>query len=275
MIKLSFLFIIFSALILNAQKLDDPLNPIKVNKPQLQDLGLTIGFGQNYSNGEHLVECEGCIFSGGVGFGTTIGLYYEREATEWFWYGALIRYDNLGIESKYIENESTPVEGSNKTFIIPFEHVAQTELSYLNFTPYISIRPFQWFRFNSGLNIGANISSNLRHTKTPVSNQIIDPETGDILIVETTNPDPNRTGKERYTIMDDDFPELSSPYFTLFFDFKFPIELENESKIIPSFGFDLPITDISNYGNNFNIGTWRLFLSYSYPLITRGKTPTN
>lgn len=254
-----------------SQPTDSPITLVEKPTKKLQDVGVMIGFGQNYSNGEHYVDCEGCFFDGGVSFGTTLGIYYEREINNWFWYGGLIRYDILGIESKYIENESVDVLNSNKTFVIPFEQKAILDLSYLNFTPYVSIRPFSWMRINTGLNFGFNLSSNIKHTKTPINNEVIDPQTGDIYEIEVTNPDPNKTGSELYTLMDAEMPNLASPYYTLFLNLSFPIEFDNESKLIPSMGFDLPLTKISDYGNNFNIGTWRIFLGFSYPLVTRGK----
>lgn len=269
------IFIIISIFTLNvslfSQDLDNPLNPIKTRNAKLHDVGVTLGFGQNYANGEHRVLCDACIFDGGVAFGTTLGLFYEREANSWFWYGILLRYDNLGIESKYIDNQLLKAVESDQQFIVPIEQKAVLDLSYLNFTPYVSFRLAKWFRINTGLNVGVNINSNLKHTETPISNTVQDPTTGDIYELEVTNPDPNRTGAERYTFMDEELPEIVSPYLTFYSNFAFPIEFENESKLIPSVGFDFPLGNISNYGDNFNIGTWRLYLSYSYPLITRGK----
>lgn len=256
---------------LYSQKLDNPLLPTTTKNATPHDIGVTLGFGQNYANGEHRVLCDACLFDGGVGFGTTIGLYYERQATTWLWYGVLFRYDNLGIESKYIDNQLLKVLGSDQQFLVPIEQKAVLDLSYVNFTPYLSFRLAPWLRINTGLNLGVNIFSNLKHTETPINNTIRDPVTGDIYIIDATNPDPNRTGADRFTFMDEPLPEIVNPYLTFYTNFAFPIELENESKLIPSFGFDFPLGNISNFGNNFNIGTWRLYLSYSYPLITKGK----
>jgi len=250
---------------------DTPLTPYKKSTANLQDIGVMFGFGQNYSNGDHFVDCESCLFNGGVGFGTTLGLYYEREATSWLWYGLLIRYDNLGIESKYIDNQVLKAKDSEKTFIVPIEQKAVMDLSFVNFTPYASLRFTDWFRLNLGLNAGFNVSSNVLHTETPVNNSIQDPETGDYYELEVTNPDQSKTGKDVYVFMDSELPEMQSPYLTLYTNFAFPIEFENESKLIPSIGFDFPLGQISTFGNDFSIGTWRIFLSYSYPLVTRGK----
>ena len=269
LLLISLIFIININLI--SQDLDNPLSPIKTKNATLNDIGVMLGFGQNYANGGHRVLCEGCFFDGGVGFGTTLGLFYEREATTWFWYGILLRYDNLGIESMYIDNQLLKAVENDQQFLVPMEQKAVLSLSYFNFTPYVSFRIADWFRINTGLNVGMNINSNLKHTHTPVSNTIQDPVTGDIYILESTNPDPDRVGNERYTFMDEEMPEVITPYLTFYTNFAFPIEFENESKLIPSIGFDFPLGNISNYGDNFNIGTWRLYLSYSYPLITRGK----
>lgn len=261
------LILLQSAITLKSQGLDSPIDPAKVIIPTSQNIGLMLGLGQNYSNGDHFVDCDACLFNGGAGFGLTLGLFYEREATDWLWYGGLIRFDMLGIESKYIENESVFIPTNNKTFVIPFEQTATTSLSYFNFTPYVSIKPFEWFNLNAGLNLGMNVSSSLKHIKKPVSNEIKDPVTGDIYEIDVINPDTTKTGKDQYTLMDGKFPDLISPYMTLYLNFSFPIEFKNASKLIPSFGIDYPISNISNFGNNFNIGTWRIYLSYSYPLI--------
>lgn len=263
--------IILINILFSQNNLDTPLNPGKVKNPKLHNVGITVGFGQNYANGDHFVLCEGCIFNGGVGFGTTIGLFYEREATSWLWYGALLRYDNLGIESMYVDNQALQPEGSDKTYIVPMEQKAVLDLSYINLTPYVSLKIAKWFNINSGLNVGLNISNNIKHTEKPVNNTIQDPETGDIIEIDVSNPDPDKTGEERYTLMDEEMPEMNSPYLTFYTNFAFPIELENQSKIIPSIGFDFPLGNVSNFGNDFRIGTWRLYLSYSYPLITEIK----
>lgn len=273
-LKISILLIFLSSLSLFSQN-DSPLNPYKRKIANLQDVGLMLGFGQNYSNGDHYVDCDDCLFNGGTGFGFTLGLYYEREATSWLWYGVLVRYDNLSIESKYVDNQLFKIKDTDRYIPIPLEQKAVMDLSFINFTPYVSMKIAKWFNLNVGLNTGFNMSSNILHTETPITssdNTILDPSTGNrYKISEITNPDPNKTGKDKYTLMDDELPEIQSPYLTLYTNFAFPIEFENESKLIPSIGFDFPLGEISTFGNDFNIGTWRIFFSYSYPLVTRGK----
>ena len=258
-----------------SQKLNSPIDPVKNITPTSQNIGVLIGLGQNYANGDHYVDCQECVFNGGVGFGLTLGAYYEREATNWLWYGGLIRFDILGIESKFIENESVEVDNGNKNFIIPFEQTASSSLNYFNFTPYVSFRPFSWFRLNTGLNVGLNISNNLQHTKKPLKNEVIDPTTGDVYEISVINPDSTKTGSNKYELMNGKFPEINSPYMTLYFNFGFPITFKNDSQLIPSLSFDYPISNVSNFGKNFNIGTWRLNLAFSYPLIKSVKELTS
>lgn len=268
-LKISILIIFLFTLSLYSQD-DSPLIPYQKGQANLQNVGLMFGFGQNYSNGDHFVDCEDCLFNGGTGFGFTLGLFYEREATSWLWYGVLLRYDNLSIESKYIDNQVLKAINSDKTFLVPIEQKAVMDLSFFNITPYLSMKITDWFNLNLGLNTGFNISSNILHTHKPVNSTIQDPATGDFYEIDTENPDPTKTGKDKYIFMNSELPEIQSPYLTLYTNFAFPIEFANESKLIPSIGFDFPLGQISTFGNDFNIGTWRLYLSYSYPLVTRG-----
>ncbi len=246
---------LFTNISIFSQKLDTPLIPFdkKVTK---DNLGFLLGFGQNVQSGKYLVECKECEFRGGVGFNFTLGAYYEREIENNINLGLLASYSSINIESKFTEREKlgflSKITNVTDSLPIDFLHTGKASFSFLSLTPFIRWQPTKAFFLRVGPSISFVLSNNITHTQEPV-NPIVTLSSGEV---------GKLTQGSGYssTLEDGKFPNVSSTQIALWTDIGFNIPISKKVTFCPVFNYNLPFTNISSYGDNFKISTWRILL---------------
>lgn len=242
-------------------------NPIFPAKPTLPDyLGFTLGLGQNFQSGKMYVECPGCVFEDGVRFGYTIGAFYESYINDFLTYGADINFSNNGIKTSYIENELIDVVSTEISYResvnIPFRHISDVDISTINLIPYIKLIPWNFLFFKVGFGFNFVASSNLRHDKELLKNEVI-LSNGTITKVRLADTKGNLA-----TIQDGDFKDLEKFYLTINPSVGFNIPFDSKRNVVfsPWLMYSLPLSDISKNGEAFKINQWRILFSISFKL---------
>lgn len=247
-----------------SQNLSNPIFPAKQSLPDY--LGITLGLGQNFQSGKMYVECPGCIFEDGVKFGYTIGAYYDSHINEFLTYGADINFSNNGIKTSYIENELIDVISTEisyrETVNIPFRHIADVEISNINLIPYIKLIPLNFLFFKVGFGFNFVTSSNLRHDKELLKNEVI-LSNGTITKVRLADTKSNVA-----TIQDGEFKDLEKFFLSINPSIGFNIPFDSKRNVVfsPWLMYLLPLSDISKNGEAFKINQWRILFSISFKL---------
>jgi hypothetical protein len=238
-----------------SQKLDTPLVPFD-KKPTKDNLGFLLGFGQNVQGGKYLVECKECEFRGGVGSNFTIGAYYEQDIETNLYLGLLGTFSIMNIESKFTEKEKlgflSKITNNVDSISIDFLHTGTAKFSYLSLTPFVRWQPAKMLFVRVGPSISFVMSNNITHVQEPV-NPIVTLSTG-----ETGRLSPG-TGYSS-TLEDGVFPNVISPQIGLWTDIGLNIPLSKKVTFCPVFNYNLPLTKMSSFGEDFKISTWRILL---------------
>lgn len=246
---------LFTNISIFSQKLDTPLIPYdkKITK---DNFGFILGLGQNVQSGKYYVQCQQCEFLGGVGFNFTFGAYYEREIENSLYLGLLSSFSTMGIESKFTEREKLGFLSKITSIVdsvpIDFLHTSKASFSYLSFTPFIRWQATKALFLRVGPSISLVMSNNITHTQEPV-NPVVTLSTGE---VGKLTPG---TGYSS-TLEDGKFPNVSSPQIGIWTDIGLNIPLSKKVTFCPVFNYNLPFTNVSSYGQNFKISTWRILL---------------
>lgn len=263
---IALLVFIFSGNILFSQSfnLSNPLYPAENRLPE-QSIGGYIGVGGNIQSGSHFVDCEGCEFFDGIGTGYSFGLLYERRLMRNIQIGGFLSLDVLDFNSSYTEIEPievlSPRTGQNTFVNVPFSHEAQTNLTYLGIAPYIKYTPLELFSMRAAPKLSFPLGSNLRHTKA------------------NTDPTPVIDGLEGIAdieprvIQDSQFPDLNSPQFGIDLTGMFNIYPSDETILSLGYTHYIPFNNVSDFGNDFRVFTWRLFIEFRYTLEENFERP--
>lgn len=243
----------------NAQvyELSDPLKPSN-NSLAEESLGGFLGIGPNWAGGTHFVECDSCYFQDGTATGFALGAIYQRKAFKSLYFGAIISLDVLNINSSYREIESIDISKysditTNPTFAnIEFRHEAKLRLTYLGLAPFLSYFPSNWLTLRVAPKVSFPIYNGLMHTKTPTSKRVF------------VN---NVEGRLRFTdddtvVQDSEMDGVTSPHISS--DFSLMINLTPGERSTFSIGYtqNVPFTQTSSFGEDFTIGSWRMFVEF-------------
>lgn len=267
MIKTKRTLFVFGVLLIcvvsaSAQKfnLSNPIFP-NVNSLADESIGGFVGIGPNWQSGTHYVECEGCEFIDGTATGFNFGVIYQRRISQTLFWGGYISLDFLNISSSYREIETLTLSSENnpqldgKTANVEFRHTADMSLSYISFAPYIEFNPMGWLSVRAAPKISIPIGSNLVHTKKPTNSSV-------------TVEGVDGIGSLRdQTLQDSEVSDLTSPLISA--DLTGMINLTPGEKSTFSLGFtqNIPFTNTSEFGEDFQIYSWRVFVEYKYSLL--------
>jgi hypothetical protein len=255
-----------------------PLLPSVERKDQI--IGLLVGFGQNMKNGISYVDCINCKFENGIGFGYSFGLTYETPFSDIenpllnkFKYGGLLHISNRDAEPTYREIIREYMQEYDITFPIMYRHTSTISILTAGFMPYISFEPIKFLFIKTGIDFSYIISNNMTHemellTKTSTL------ENGEI--VSFYIPAAN-TDKKLYksVIQDSEIRDIVNFQISFVPLIGGNIFLTDKLSISPSFQYNVALTDISSYGEDFKISAWRINLELKYNISTSNKIYIN
>lgn len=248
-------FVFFAASKLFSQPSPSPIFPVLANQTR-QDIGMFVGLGQNYQSGEMYVNCLDCVFKGGTGFGFTFGALYEYQFYGNFEIGAALVYRYLGFSAGFEEittrnNLYSDYGLINETVNIKFKHTAEVDIHNISISPYIKWTPFEFMFLRTGLAIGTNFSTNIKHTEE-LSQKTARLSNGEIVAIKNTSTN-------QY-VQDSEIPDLNSPQLYIQPSIGFNIPFSREIVFSPIIEFGLPLSEFSNYGDGLKSNYWRLLL---------------
>ncbi len=242
-------------------ELSTPLAP-SVNSLAEESVGGFLGIGPNWASGTHFVECDGCEFQDGTATGFTIGGIYQRKAATNIFYGAMISFDIMNINSTYREIEAIDISefdgfsDDQAPINVDFRHEAKMNITYLGIAPFIAYNPTGWLTFRVAPKISFPIFSNLVHTKTPLIKRVF------VNGVE---------GRLRYSdsdtkVQDSKVTELTSPLISSDFTLLFNLTPGERSTFSLGYTQNIPFTQTTSFGDNFSINSWRIFVEFKYTI---------
>lgn len=266
-LKLIFALTLITNLHTFSQKLDTPLQPFD-NSENAKFIGGQLGIGQNFQSGKYLTNCFACEFSGGVGLGYDFALFYEQEIerNSLFW-GVSLGINGRNIQSKFTELESLPFYLTDGSFYdsIPLniENTGDIKLSTFSIVPYIKYEPLKFLSLRLGPSVSFITSNNITHNQSTAKSTIT-LQNGQTAKIKTLNG----------TIQNSEISQLNSTILGLDFQIGLPLHLGPKWTIAPIFSYNMPFVNISEYGQDFKINSWRLLLELKYQLNGRYESKT-
>jgi hypothetical protein len=247
---------------LSAQYTDTPILPAKEKVPGY--IGFIVGLGQNFQSGEYYVDCEDCIFSDGVGTGVTLGASYDRLIFPWLKYGIAVFYDYAGINNSFIETEIIPFELPNSSIKenipVQFRHTANVDVNYLTAMPYLKVEPVKFFFIRLGFGVSYIFTSNIKHDKELLqrNHTLSNGATVNIRIPGTNS--------YKVNIQDSEIRELNAVQMYLMPALGLKINFSETTYLLPYFQYNLPLTNISEFGKDYKINQWRIMFELGFKL---------
>lgn len=255
------LLIIFQIKLFSQSYIETPLTPAKERVPGY--IGFLIGFGQNYQTGDFLVDCLDCTFEDGVRGGFSLGIAYDRLALPWLKYGIAGLYDYQGINSSFRETEIIRLElensGLRENVPVQFRHTANLDIHNLTVMPYIKLEPASFFFFRLGFGASYIFSSSLKHDKELLTKEAT-LSNGATVNVKLEN------GDNKVNVQNSEIRELNNLQFLIMPALGFKINFSETTYLMPYFQYNLPLSNVSENGNDFRIHQWRLFLELGFKL---------
>lgn len=253
----SILLILILLLIITANELysqselDSPLEAFPVDRSS-NYTGVFFGLGANFQTGEYQPVCDNCLFDEASGFGFTAGLILnEQFLTNSIAIGGAAGIDYMSQSGAYRSVEAIQYRNAETNEILTKDGIMryEAETSYMSFVfmPYIKWEPAEVFFFRVGFTGLIPISSEVYFTENPAQNIIKDPD-GTIYAVEAD-----------LTVIDDgEVEEVNSFLMYLNPAIGFNIDLANDIQFSPIFQYNIPVSNISESGNNYQLHSWRI-----------------
>lgn len=261
------LMIVIVASLSTANQAESQTMPSPIQPEQLYNyhqLGLVIGFGQNFQSGKYYVDCDDCVFEDGVKFGFTIGLNYEYNLSNMINIGVMGLFDDFGLKNSFVENEKLNVtsdDGSyNEIITVPFRHTAEAKFTTFSIMPHIKFHPVKFVFFDLGFSMGIPLSSNIKHEKelTKTTARLSNGAIVDIRI--------EGTQETKVVLEDKEFPEVNKPQFSIVPMIGLNFIVNKKIFLRPFFMYRLPISNYSDKGEDFMINSWRIMFELSLKL---------
>lgn len=255
-------------------------SPLELGRRIVPDvIGILIGPNFNYASGTFDTGCP-CTFTGGFGVGPTLGVMYEKNlfspSPQWR-FGALnlgVRalYEERNISAAFLEYERVSVESVTQRgqfFNVPilFRNLGEGSFSMFTLTPYLSWSPFtqtpgflQNVYFQAGVQAGFVVSSRIRHTKI-VENPNVKLPNGEPTVVAIQID--STTFRDRKVVEDGPFPKVNQVQIGINVGVGADIPLGKEGgrfRLSPLVQYIFPLTNMSESGNNFRIGSLQVLL---------------
>lgn len=265
-IKLTFfLVLIITNLKLLSQDMATPLDPEKM--PNQREIGILFGFGQNFMGGNFRTACECPEFINGVKFGYSFGALYEMDFTPKFMWGAALIYSIRDVLSEYQIIEDVPLKslitGKPETVPIKFKHKANADFSYLSVMPYLKWNLSDFLFFKLGFSASFVLNNHIKHEKELLQ------KTARLSSGETVTIKLDSENGTSEIVEDGAFPLTNSTQFSIDPMIGFNIAIEENVFISPLFQYSLPLTKISENGDNFKISAWRILIELRLALNLR------
>ena len=242
-------------------ELSNPLTP-SVNSASEESLGGFLGIGPNWAGGTHYVECDSCDFQDGTATGFTLGGIYQRKAAKNLYFGAMLSLDIMNINSSYREIESIDISKysditSDPTPVnIEFRHEAKLRLTYIGIAPFLDYNPTNWLTLRVAPKVSFPIYNSLLHTKTPTSKKVfVGGVPGNLRFTEADT-----------RVQDSQMSELTSPLISSDFSLMFNLTPGERSTFSIGYTQNVPFTQTSSFGKDFNISSWRAFVEFKFLL---------
>lgn len=235
-------------------------------------LGILLGFGQNMQSGTATVDCSECLFSGGVGFGYTFGLTYEKQFIKdedhffhnWH-YGGMLHLNSGNFAARYKEIQSEHFIGAAySSFSVPvtYSHTNDISLMSAGLSPFISYYPVEFLFAKIGLDAAVVFRSNSKHSVEIAERRISLPngEVVDVYIPHEQNP--NRKLYSQ-TLQDAAIKGINRFQVAIAPAVGGNIRLSDKLVLSPSFSMHFPLSKVSN-SNNFSVNNWRFNVEFRY-----------
>lgn len=267
-IKLTFfLVLLITTPNLLSQDLATPLDPEKMRSQK--EIGLLFGFGQNFMGGNFRTECDCPEFMNGVKFGYSIGALYEMDLLPKYMLGTALIFSNKDVFSEYQIIEDVQLQsvitGKLETASIKFKHKANADFSYLTLMPY-----FKWniadFIFLKLCFSGSFVLNNhIKHEKELIQKSAR-LSSGEVVTIRLDSENGTST-----VVEDGEFPLTNSFQLSIDPMIGLNIPVEENLFISPVFHYSLPLSNISEKGENFKISSWRILIEIRLALNLRMK----
>lgn len=249
-------------LILYAQKLDTPLDPVQVIIKDWE-IGGFIGLGANFSGGEYSAECPDCVFSGNSKFGYSLGLKTDYEITHNFYIGTNLIFDDFGANGSFRRFENVQLQrtdGSTMEVPIEFRQTLNLSLNSIGIVPNACFRIDDWLDLRLGAFADFLISNNVKHTKELLTKSVLlpDGEKVSVTIPGTTD--------NKKVIEDRAIPDLTNPQFGIFPQINFNIPMSKDNDFLIGAFMKIPLSNIASSQSGYSHYTWRIFLGLSFDL---------
>ncbi len=265
-IKLTFfLILIITTSKVMSQDFASPLDPEKMRNQK--EVGILLGLGQNFMGGNFRTECDCPEFINGVKFGYSFGTLYEMDLSPIFMWGTALTFNSRDIFSEYqiIEDVllQSVITGKPETAPIKFKHKANADFSYLSFIPYIKWNLASFMFIRLGLSGSFVINNHIKHEKE-LTQKTARLSSGEIVSIKLDSENGVST-----IVEDGDFPQTNSFQISLDPMIGFNFALEENLFLNPVFQYSLPLSNISEKGENFKINAWRFLLELRLALNLR------
>lgn len=260
-----FLVLIITTAKLLSQDFATPLDPEKMRNQK--EVGILFGLGQNFMSGNFRTECDCPEFINGTKFGYSIGAIYEMDFASRFMWGAALIFSNRDIYSEYqiIEDVrlQSVITGKLETAPIKFKHKANADFSYLTLMPYIKWNLTNFMFVRLGVSGSFVLNNKIKHEKELLQ-KTARLSSGEIVSIKIDSEN------EFSTIVEDgDFPQTNSFQISLDPMLGFNIPIEENLFLSPVFQYSLPLSNISEKGENFKVSGWRFILELRLALNLR------
>lgn len=225
-------------------------------------IGLYIGPSFNSQGGTFFTNCN-CEFSGGAKAGLMAGVIFERLTRSRFTYGAMLGYENRGINGRFREIEGVlQTSPSGRAFTVPitFLNEASITLDVLTVAPFIKYDILGPIYLRLGGSFGYVFSSALTHTKILESKTILFPngEVADVSI-------PGEPSGE-VILQEGPVPEVTKLQIGGFFSLGANFRLTKYMFLSPVLNLQLPFTNISPIGTDFSVRSIQFSLEFRHIL---------
>lgn len=232
------------------------------------EFGIVLMLGGGYQTGDSYVLCEDCIFTGATGFGYSIGLTYQHQITKNFFISTQVIYDNQELEDSYVEITQSPLELENGQ--IENVNISNRHTSNITSSSIIS-NVFGEYMFNElfFVRLGGFLqfpqSTNFLHemellTRTvTLSNGI----QGELSYADDEGISEGG-GEFKRTIDDEEYPDVNSPIFGIHLGAGVELSISDNILISPFFMYNIPMSNFSEYGDNFRVQLWRFGLEITW-----------
>lgn len=253
----------FFALFSQNEEQPSPLGPGKGRKQS--EVGIMFGVGPTWQSGELFASCDCPSFKDGSGFVFSPGIFYQRDISSVFQWGAMVGFTFQTITSSYKEQEllsfqSQTGEVYNNVPVL-FREQADLKFTQFNFMPFITFSPIEFAFLRFGFQAGFPFSSNIKHTKELLESKAR-LDNGETIVISIGN------GNQK-VLEDGKVDKINALFLALVPAFGFNFHLSGNAFLGFSFAFYYPLNNYTERGNGFKLNYWLVSVDFKYALTMR------